>query len=1067
MAQTISDRGILPGTEVHARGLRWEVVSIDPLGEQVLYRLRGLEGTYRGSEIDVLAPFEEVRPIITEIQPERATPLANWLVYHKAFLLEQALGSDALLAIQPGRLKMEPYQLVPVMRALHMSRPRLILCDGVGLGKTIQAGLVITELMARRLAHRLLIVSPAGPLLDQWKSELSERFGLRVEVIDRAKLEDVRRQSELGANPFDHISLGLASIDFLKQERVLDILERTIYDIIVIDEAHHCMDLGAAEDREDSQRRRLAEVLSRRCDTLLLLTATPHDGHDRSFASLLELLDPSLVDGRGMIRGDRYRPYVVRRLKTHIKDPVTGEPKFKTRLVHPCPVTVDESKHNKFTQMQRALLELIAPELRAAFRSRRYSDVLSFISLLKRSVSTAEACEKTLNAVAERFERLLSETVETQDSSRQRLRTLQQFTRKLERFGTLSHDEEEERQYLETEDIAQRLMSVHREIRSGSRTLKRLAGVVDALNELVEFASAAKEQDPKIEQLIAEILSLRQEVPYANILVFTEYIDSQSAAVRALKQAGVGDILTMSGEDSESDRKETKKRFLSNDRLVLVSTDTAAEGLNLHERCHHLIHLELPFNPNRLEQRNGRIDRYGQVNSPVVRYMYLCGTFEERILLRLIAKYERQRSRLTFVPNTLGLTASYEATSAPLLKSLMEEDERLFRDPEAGLDFNNPDTDETSNPAVQELLEEIDRSLKGFEQAARAHTWLGEIGLNASPELSEQAEMAQEKGQRMGVVDLVGFVCDAVLLDGGVVNKSETMDLNLPHNWSYGLEDLPGYDSQNRVLRLTTNVETLRDSKGRLVGFLGRAHPLVRYALDRVRNISFGRQDEQGQDRRASAVKGDVPNPQLLLTYLGKVTSRTGREYEQVIAVHLDRNQILGTYPHAHEWQKLIDPSKAIRTTDVWKHFFSDWGNDAKQRGQKIAVEAFTPLAQDFIAARCADLEVEEKNHRSWILQRVEEVIGKETSPPQLALFPEDQRVQTQAPLPTNGDPIERLVSFATNRSNPSSKRTEADTVLRIYRQRMEDLEGRLALSEPEVRPLGLLMILPEEANVP
>jgi hypothetical protein len=604
---------------------------------------------------------------------------------------------------------------------------------------------------------------------------------------------------------------------------------------------------------------------------------------------------------------------------------------------------------------------------------------------------------------------------------------------------------------------------MHREIRSGSRKLKRLASVVESLNELVEFARAAKEQDPKLEQLVAEIRSIRQEEPHANVLVFTEYTDSQSAVVKALRQANIGDVITMSGSDPEGDRKNTKNRFLSNDCQVLVSTDTAAEGLNLHERCHHLIHLELPFNPNRLEQRNGRIDRYGQKNSPIVRYMYLCGTFEDRILLRLIAKYERQRSRLTFVPNTLGLTASIGATSVPLLKPLIEEEERLFRDPDATFDFNNPDADATSSSAVKELLEEIDRSLKGFEQATRAHTWLGQVGLNASPELSEQAETAQEKGQQMGVADLLTFVCKAVLLDGGAVNTNETVDLRLPPDWCYGLEELPGYDSQTKILRLTSEVDMLKDSRDRLVGFLGRAHPLVRRALDRVRNISFGRQGEQGQDRRASAVKANVTCPQLLLTYLGKISSRIGREYEQVIAIHLDHNQIIGTYLNIHEWQKLVDPDKAVRTTDVWRNFFSGWGDDTRRKGQTAAIEAFAPLARDFINARLADLEVEEKNHKSWIVQRAEEIIGKEPSPPQLSLFPDDSQVQTQAPVPTSDDPIERLASFATNRSNSSAKRSEAETTLRIYRQRMADLEARLALSEPEIRPLGLLMIVPEK----
>ena len=145
---------LLPGTEVEARGLRWEVVSSESLGPQTLFRLRGLENAVLGQELDILRPFEAVDPVMHELRPDRAAPLTNWLVYHQAFLLEQALGPEALLAVQPGRLRIEPYQLVPVLRAIRMSRVRLFLCDGAGLGKTIQAGLLITELIARRPTHR-------------------------------------------------------------------------------------------------------------------------------------------------------------------------------------------------------------------------------------------------------------------------------------------------------------------------------------------------------------------------------------------------------------------------------------------------------------------------------------------------------------------------------------------------------------------------------------------------------------------------------------------------------------------------------------------------------------------------------------------------------------------------------------------------------------------------------------------------------------------------------------------------------------------------------------------------
>jgi superfamily II DNA or RNA helicase len=764
---------LLPGTEVQARGLRWEVVTSEQLGPQTLYRLRGAEHAVLGHEFDLLSPFEPIEPVQHALRPDRAAPLTNWRVYHQAFLLEQALGPSALLAVQPGRLRLEPYQLVPVLRAIQMSRARLLLADGVGLGKTIQAGLIITELVARRLAHRVLIVAPAGPLMQQWQVEMAERFGLRLTVIDRATLEDIRRRTELGSNPFDSIPLGLVSIDFLKQERVLEHLERASYDVVVIDEAHHCMEVGAVPDREDSQRRRLAEVLARRCDALLLLTATPHDGHDPSFASLCALLDPSLVDGRGALRGDQYRAHVVRRLKRHIlvpdpDHPGLQKPLFPDRVVTPMAVTPEPARHASFIELQRRLLDLVAPELRRAFRTKSYSDVLAWMALLKRSVSTALACGRTLAVVAERFQQFLSDTGALQEARRQRLRTLRDYERKLERFGAMTAEEEQERSLLEAEDLAQQLAAMQRELRRGSYHQAKVSDVVAHLDELVTLAEAARAHDPKLDVLVETIRAIRQTEPQANILVYTEYVDSQHAAVARLQhEGGLGPVVTMSGEDDDKTRVAMTERFRTHTQLILVSTDASAEGLNLHQRCHHLIHLELPFNPNRLEQRNGRIDRYGQTVAPQVRYLFLRGTFEERILLRLIAKYEKQRARLTFVPNTLGLSTSTDATQAKLLQGLMEEDTRLFREEPTLFNFEESDDNAGADDATRDLLEEIDRSLHGFRQAARSHTWLGDVGLNADAHLLHEASAAQTAGTRAEQVDLVRFVCDAIVLDGG------------------------------------------------------------------------------------------------------------------------------------------------------------------------------------------------------------------------------------------------------------------------------------------------------------
>lgn len=1070
---------LLPGTEVIARGLRWEVVASEHFGPQIMYRLRGLENAVLGEEFDVLSPFEDIAPVQHELRPDRAAPLPNWLVYHQAFLLEQALGSTALLAAQPGRLRIEPYQLVPVLRAIRMSRVRLLLADGVGLGKTIQAGLVITELVARRLAHRILIVSPAGPLMDQWQVEMSERFGLRLEVIDRQKLEDVRRSTELGSNPFDYVSLGLVSVDFLKQERVLEQLERASYDVVIIDEAHHCMDVGTSQEREDSQRRRLAEVLARRCDSLILLTATPHDGNDRSFASLCELLDPSLVNRRGDLRGERYRTHVVRRLKKHVlvddpEQPGKKKPLFPDRVVTPVPVSPNEKSLAPYVELQRRLLDLVAPELRRAFRTRSYGDVLAWIALLKRSVSTVVACERTLSAVASRFQHFLADTAELQEARRQRVRTLREYERRLERFGSIGAEEEQERGLLEVEDLAQQLASAQREIRRGSYQQSKVSDIVAHLDELVGLTETARHHDPKIKSLVETIAEIRRAEPRANVLVFTEYVDSQQSVVAALKAAkpNFGPVITMNGDDDEATRRATTDKFRTNDNLILVSTDSASEGLNLHQRCHHLIHLELPFNPNRLEQRNGRIDRYGQKLEPQVRYLYLRGTFEERILLRLIAKYERQRARLTFVPNTLGITSS-EAAEARLLKGFVEEEANLFKEEPRLFDLHKDDESIGASEATRELLEEIDRSLHGFREAAQTNTWLGEAGLNAEENQVQEATEAREEGNKAESVDLARFVCDAVSLDGGEVNGStddEHFSIRIPPSWIHGLEHLPGYDVDDRIVRLTTNLDVTRDEDEHQIGFLGRAHPLVRRALDRVRNLSFGGMASSRQDPRASVVKAAVSSPALLYTFLGRVSSRSGREFERVLAVMVSSSGETKFFDSANEWSNLADPSKAIRTTDVWKNHFEGWANQTPDAARRQAGQGFQAMADQFISERRQMLDRESVSQKEWLKQRAAELTGTQVGPVtiQKEFFEDDSGNAPSTVAPqwqSIEDPVQRLAAFHMDRSQTPALRAEADGVLRIFQQRQKVFDSLLDIRPPEVIPLGILMLMPEEVR--
>ncbi|MBN8896571.1 MAG: SWF/SNF helicase family protein [Rhodospirillales bacterium] len=348
--------------------------------------------------------------------------------------------------------------------------------------------------------------------------------------------------------------------------------------------------------------------------------------------------------------------------------------------------------------------------------------------------------------------------------ARERARALHAYRRKLARYGVLPAADEAELAALEAEDIAARL--------SG--------GEATALQGLIALGEAAAAQDPKLAGLVAAVRAIRADRPRANVLVYTEYADSQDAACAALRAAGIGgEVLAISGVDDEAARTAAAERCASADEVILVSTDSLAEGLNLHRRCRDLIHLDLPYNPNRLEQRNGRIDRYGQVAEPLIRYLYLADTFEEALLLRLIGKYEKARAALTFMPDTLGqpaaepddafaeaqaaLSPGPEGSPIPpgsgwfarrpdgrIDQALAEPQASLFPDPRAAMPTLDRSAEASQAAAFRDLLREIDRAYDGFERMALRHGWLAGQGLQADAALLEPADRAGRPLRRRG-----------------------------------------------------------------------------------------------------------------------------------------------------------------------------------------------------------------------------------------------------------------------------------------------------------------------------
>jgi len=882
------------GTRVHARGLTWDVLERENLGEQERLRLRCLSQDLPGLEWDFLHPLDLVTPAQDALDPARPGPLAAWRLFHQAALLDQIPGSAAIVAAQPGQIQTEPYQLVPLMRALEMPRPRLLLADGVGLGKTIEAGLIAAELIARRRAHRILIVAPAGPLLRQWEQEMRQRFGLPFTVLaDSAAMREERRKLEMGGNPFAANAFVLTSIDFAKQETVLEEIERTAWDLAIIDEAHHCVSAAMATARDDTQRRRLAEVVARQSDGLLLLSATPHDGYDPHFASLMELLDPSLVDGQGGLLGNAYRRHVVRRLKSHIADPATGLPLFRERRVVPIPVATNDPDVRAF---HRALSALVVPRLDGA---KVFGDALAFVSLLKRSASTIAACVATLRVVADRY----AGQGETDATRRERARTLRAFRKRALRYGVLDARTESDVERLETEEIAEGL---------------RAAGDTEAgLRALIALGEAAEPFDPKLEALVLEIRTIRSSEPRANILIYTEYGDSQAAAVRTLQGIG-GEILTIGGQDDEDARARAAERCATEDNIVLVSTDSLAEGLNLHQRCHHLIHLDLPYNPNRLEQRNGRIDRYGQTEIPEIRYLCLAGTFEERLLLRLIAKYEKARAQLTFMPDTLGITADTEQYNTGLTAGLAEEQATLFPDDPPPVRTLDVAAREAETEAFRGLLHEIDRAYEGFDGMAVRHGWYAGQGLNADVASMRSAVRVRRAARRQAAAaDLRAFV-------------AASGDPAIPR---------------------------------------GRADPIVRKAIGRVRYT---------HDNRVSVAR--YHENALLLTYNTEIHTQRAIAFQSLFGVLLPEHGAAQVVPDPEDCLAFAAPDRSIDADDAWQRL-RNWAQTREPEATLVATDFMREQAAAFIAEHAAAIDRDTAQLERWLARRAHTICGPRQHP--------------------------------------------------------------------------------------
>ena len=613
-----------------------------------------------------------------------------------------------------GGVCVESYQLVPLLKALRMPRVSLLIADDVGLGKTVEAGLILTELLLRRRIQRVLVLTPAS-LRRQWQEELWDKFSLRFEVVDRQATERLRRRLGMDANPWRSFSRLVASYHYLRQP---DVLEQFLsacrtpegsphlpWDLLIVDECHNLM---PSPFGEDSELCRMLRLVAPQFEHRLFLSATPHNGHTRSFTGLLEMLDPvrftRTSEMNAAMRG-RVEDVVVRRLKREInarslqRKSLEGDssknggagPRFCTR--HPPKALSLQADPREtalaaaFDVFRTAVRKLVS----AGTRPRRRAGTFAVEILGKRLLSCPTAFAESWSRARQGFSDQESEpAAETELVAAERA----------VRQETGDDREAQQREATAATVVGAWLRNfvddVGDEIRGIEHALATLGFALDD-GPITDQTPVADARFDALVTLVDRLLrGACSRVPVSGggefsdderLIVFTEYKTTLDYLTRRLRELYPTDrVLTLFGSGGpegmdEAARENVKAAFNDPGSAVriLVATDAASEGLNLHRTARYLLHYDCPWNPSRLEQRNGRLDRYGQARDVTVHHFVSDADPDLRFLDHVIRKADEIREDLGSVNEVFD-----RAVHRRLIRG--EDDSAVATDLDQGID---------------------------------------------------------------------------------------------------------------------------------------------------------------------------------------------------------------------------------------------------------------------------------------------------------------------------------------------------------------------------------------------
>ena len=614
---------------------RWpEPVKIDLLQEIGEYVQLVGSTIYSRGHIDQLLQRDEVNALeAMKLTPNFTAEARHVFLSLEALRYRYAARYDSLFAVNVSKVDPLPHQVDAVYgHVLKLPRLRFLIADDPGAGKTIMAGLIIKELKLRHLIDRVLIVVP-GHLKDQWRRELKDRFEESFVIMDRRLLE-----AQPGENGWTRESQLITSIDFAKQDDVRALIESSQWDLVIVDEAHKMAAHQYGNKLKKTSRYHLGEVLSRISTHLLFLTATPHKGDPENFRLFLDLLEPGFFANSEMIRQSitaKDNPLLLRRVKEDLKD-FEGKPLFLPRHVHTLSFNLGVASP-KEKELYNKLSDYVNSQYNKALTKDKKNNVaFALVILQRRLASSTYALRNSL----ERRQTRLQELLEGAEEKKRTVRAID--------FETIDDLNEEERwkeeEIWETLSVAENRAELIREI----ETLETLA---ETAQEII-----TTETEIKVSELKNTLEDLEAEFSGEKILIFTESRDTLSYLQNKMEAWGYA-VTVIHGGMKLEERIEAEKEF-RNRTQILIATEAAGEGINL-QFCHLMINYDLPWNPNRLEQRMGRIHRYGQTKECFVVNLVAEDTREGMVLTALFKKIEE-------IQNALGSDKVFDVLSEVL-----------------------------------------------------------------------------------------------------------------------------------------------------------------------------------------------------------------------------------------------------------------------------------------------------------------------------------------------------------------------------------------------------------------